>query len=49
VTRHRLTGPGTHRLIFWAVDPTVVVQRLLIDTGGLPETYLGPAESRRIR
>jgi hypothetical protein len=29
------------------VDPTVVLQRLLIDTGGLPATYLGPLESRR--
>jgi hypothetical protein len=48
-TRHTLAGPGTHRLTFWAVDPTMVVQRLLIDTGGLPETYLGPAESRRVR
>ncbi|MER6976534.1 glycosyl hydrolase 115 family protein [Streptomyces carpinensis] len=47
-TKHTLTGAGVHRLKFWTVDPTVVVQRLLIDTGGLPETYLGPLESRRV-
>ncbi|WP_306190398.1 glycosyl hydrolase 115 family protein [Streptomyces sp. MK5] len=46
-TKHTLTSAGVHRLKFWMVDPTVVVQRLLIDVGGLPETYLGPVESRR--
>ncbi|MQY10711.1 hypothetical protein SRB5_08240 [Streptomyces sp. RB5] len=47
-TRHTLAA-GTHRLKFWMVDPTVVVQRLLIDNGGLPDTYLGPRESHRLR
>ncbi|MFD8811292.1 hypothetical protein ACFV23_07340, partial [Streptomyces sp. NPDC059627] len=46
-TRHTL-GPGAHRLTFWSVDPTVVVQRLVLDTGGLTPTYLGPLESRRL-
>ncbi|UFR02879.1 glycosyl hydrolase 115 family protein [Streptomyces sp. Go40/10] len=47
-TTHTVAEPGTHRLKFWMVDPTVVVQRLLIDTGGLPQLYLGPLESRRV-
>jgi hypothetical protein len=47
-TRHVIADAGVHRLKFWMVDPTVVLQRLLIDTGGLPELYLGPAESRRL-
>ncbi|MFD3584894.1 glycosyl hydrolase 115 family protein [Streptomyces sp. NPDC058683] len=46
-TRHTV-GSGVHRLKFWAVDPTVVVQRLVIDTGGLTPTCLGPLESRRV-
>ncbi|MER5790107.1 glycosyl hydrolase 115 family protein [Streptomyces sp. NPDC001980] len=47
-TRHTLASPGVHRLTFWSVDPTVVVQRLVLDTGGLTPTYLGPLESRRL-
>jgi hypothetical protein len=47
-TRHTVAGPGVRRLKFWMVDPTVILQRLVIDTGGLTPTYLGPLESRRI-
>ncbi|MBV1937780.1 glycosyl hydrolase 115 family protein [Streptomyces sp. BV286] len=48
-TRHMIGAAGVHRLKFWTVDPTVVLQRLVIDTGGLEPTYLGPPESHRIR
>ncbi|MEU6505379.1 glycosyl hydrolase 115 family protein [Streptomyces sp. NPDC046942] len=48
-TRHSVgSGAGVHRLKFWMVDPTVVVQRLVIDAGGMPDLYLGPGESRRV-
>ncbi|MFJ9632107.1 glycosyl hydrolase 115 family protein [Streptomyces sp. NPDC101175] len=47
-TKHSVTKAGVHRLRFWMVDPTVVLQRLVIDTGGLPALYLGPLESRRM-
>jgi hypothetical protein len=48
-TTHLIGRPGTHVLKFWMVDPTVVIQKLVLDTGGLRPSYLGPPESRRLR
>jgi len=44
-SQHAIEEPGQHVLKFWMVDPGVVLQKLVIDAGGLQPSYLGPPES----
>lgn len=47
-TAPRTVNAGKHVLKFWLVDPGVVLQKIVVDLGGLRPSYLGPPESFRV-
>ncbi|MFC5458724.1 hypothetical protein [Massilia niabensis] len=46
-TTHTIDKPGAKTLKVWAIDPGLVVQKMVVNLGGLKPTYLGPPESPR--
>ncbi len=44
---HTVRTAGRHTLHLWMIDPDVVVQKIVIDAGGMQPSYLGPPESPR--
>ncbi|KAI0170213.1 hypothetical protein BJ166DRAFT_608405, partial [Pestalotiopsis sp. NC0098] len=44
-TRWNVTQEGAHTLRVWGLAPSVVVQKVIVDLGGVRPSYLGPPES----
>ncbi|WP_295230756.1 glycosyl hydrolase 115 family protein [uncultured Chryseobacterium sp.] len=45
MTKHQIAQPGKHTLRFRVLEPGIVLEKILIDTGGLKPSYLGAPES----
>lgn len=42
---HQIKNSGAHTLRIYMVDVGVVIQKIIVNTGGLKESYLGPQQS----
>jgi len=45
-TQHTLAAPGPHTLKIYMIDPGVLLEKIVVDAGGLRPSYLGPPETR---
>lgn len=46
-TEHRLAKPGKHTIKYWMIDNGLVLQKGVLDAGGMKPSYLGPPETKK--
>jgi hypothetical protein len=44
-TEHQISKQGKHTVKYWMISPAVVLQKIVLDFGGLKPSYLGPQET----
>lgn len=47
VSKHTIETPGKHTLRFRVLEPGIVLQKVMVNTGGLKRSYLGAPQSER--
>ena len=48
-TKLNIPGQGQHVLKIWMVDPGLVIDKIIINSGGIKDSYLGPPESNFLK
>lgn len=48
-TKHKIDKPGKHTVTIHMMDPGLVLQKIVLNCGSLPNSYLGPDETRFVK
>lgn len=43
---HHISKHGKHVVKYWSISPGIVLQKLVVDFGGMKHSYLGPPETK---